>query len=206
MLKEYYKKFIDIVFASFLWVLFSFLGILITLGAATTAMFRVVFQVFKTDEPTNVFRLYLKSFKENFFLSTLVWLALVLLFIPVYLMYRYSLTSGETVFLVLSIVGFYQLLVFFIYFFPVCAVFKTKNSFIMIKNVLIIANTNLWNNFKVIGSLVFIMILVFFVHPVFLVLAMSFYGFLVAFHLNNIFKPFYLELGVNQEGEDNDIY
>lgn len=204
MLKEAYKNFIDIFYASLLWVLFSFLGVLITLGAATTAMFRVIFQVFRTKEPTNVSRLFLKSFKENFFVSTLVWLILVMLFASVFVMYRYSLASETTVFLVLSIVGFYQLAIFFIYFFPTLAVFKTKNLAQMIKNVLILANTSLWCNFKVLGSLAAVILLVIFVHPVFLVLSIGTYGFLVAFHLNQIFMAYYKQLHVFQEEEVND--
>ncbi len=201
MLKEYYKRFIDIAYACFLWVLFSFLGILITFGAASCAMFRVVFQTFKTKEPTNVMRLFSRSFKENLIISTLVWLILVALFIPLYLMYLYAVDSGKSVFLVLSIVGFYQLLVIFIFSFPLIAVFKTKNNLQMIKNILIMANSNLLTNIKLIGSLAFSVFLVLYVHQVLIVLAIPLYAFLIAFHLKKIIDPMIISINDDKKGD-----
>ncbi len=202
MLKEVYRKFTDIVYVNLLWILVSFLGLFVTVGAATTAMFSVTFQLLKKNEPTNVFSSYVKSFKANFVASTLVWLFLVLAFLPLYMMYNYGLNQDIPWLSVIAIVGFYQLLIFTLYIFPVMAVFKTTSILQLIKNVIIMANTNLWTNIKIIGSLAFVVLLVVMIHESMLLIGIGIYGILVSFHLNIIFKPIYAKLGVlDEEGE-----
>lgn len=198
MLKDNYKKAMDIVFVNFLWILTSLLGIFITLGAATTAMFKVIYKIINTKEPTSVFKEFYKSFKENFWFSTLVWLVLVALAAPLYFMYITALNNANDILLVLSIVGAYQLLIFFIYFFPINSLFKTEKNLTMIRNTLLMANTNLWTNLKVIGSLAFVIILVLFVHPAFLVVAIGIYGYLVSFHLRKLLSPYYQRFDNNE--------
>jgi|AntAceMinimDraft_17_1070374.scaffolds.fasta_scaffold09493_4 uncharacterized membrane protein YesL len=202
MLKDFYKKAMDVVFVNFLWIITSLLGIFLTLGAATSAMFSVMFKIINTDEPTSVLKEYWKSFKENFWFSTLVWLILVILAIPIYFMYIYSLNKGLDLLVILALVGAYQIIIFFIYFFPTLALFKTESKGQMLKNVLIMANKNLWTNFKVLGSLVFVIILVLYVHISFLVIAVGIYGFLVAFHLMKIFRPYLAQFEQNIEKEE----
>jgi uncharacterized membrane protein YesL len=202
MLKEVYRKFTDLILVNLLWILVSFLGLFVTVGAATTAMFSVTFQLLKQNEPTNVFSSYVKSFKVNFVASTLVWLFLVVCFIPLYMMYNYGLNQDTSWLVVVSIVGFYQLLIFTLYIFPVMAVFQTSSFFKLIQNVIIMANTNLWTNMKIIGSLAFVVVLVVFVHESMLLIGIGIYGILVSHHLNIIFKPIYAKLGVlDEEGE-----
>jgi len=180
----------DVVYANFLWILSCFIGIFFTLGASMTALFKVLFQIIRYDEPTSVFEEFKKSFKENFIFSTIIWLILVVLGIAIYLMYITALNNQENVLLVISIVGTYQWVVFFIYFFPMLALFKTDKPISMIKNVLIMSNISLWTNIKVIGSLAFVFLLVVFVHPIFLVIAIGLYGYLVSFHLIKKFDPY----------------
>jgi uncharacterized membrane protein YesL len=165
-------------------------------------MFSVLFKIINTDEPTSVMNEYWKSFKENFWFSTLVWLLLVVLGTPLYFMYIYALNNGLDILLVFAIAGAYQIIIFFVYFFPTIALFKTQSKGQMIKNVLIMANKNLWTNFKVLGSLAFVIILVLYVHISFLVIAVGIYGFLVAFHLLKVFRPFLAEFEKNNEEEE----
>lgn len=190
MLKELYKKAMDIVYVNFIWILVSFLGILLTLGAATTALFRVIFQVFKTKEPTNVFPLFIKSFKENFFISTLVYFCLIILGFSTYIMLSYAFLNDDFILMILGTFIGYEVLMFTICFFPTVALFKTKNAFELIKNVLLLSNYHLWTNIKILGSFVFVFLLVFYVHEAFIIVAVGVYGFLVAFHLQKIYNPY----------------
>ena len=116
-------------------------------------------------------------------------------------MYFSALNNGQDVLLVLAIVGSYQWIIFFIYVFPMMALFKTDKPITMIKNVLIMANTSLWTNIKVIGSLALPFILVVFVHPVFSVIAIGLYGFLVSFHLKQRFEPYLNQFENQTENE-----
>ena len=128
-MKELFRQFTDIVFVNLLWILTSFLGLLITLGAATTAMFRVTSQILKKNEPTNVFSLFVESFKENFWISTLVWVVLLVFAAPLFYMYHYALNQEAFILLLIAIIGVYQLLIVTIYVFPIIATFKTKNFY-----------------------------------------------------------------------------
>lgn len=190
MLKELYKKAMDIVYVNFIWILVSFLGILLTLGASTTALFRVIFQVFKTKEPTNVSKLFFASFKENFIQSTLVYLGLLIIGFATYLMLNYAFINNQVILLVLGIFIAYEVLMFSVYVFPVVAIFETKNNKDLIKNVMLLSNYHLWTNLKIIGSFVFVFLLIFYVHEAFIVVAVGIYGFLVAFHLRTLFTPY----------------
>lgn len=203
MLKELFKKFTDLVYVNFLWLLASFFGLLVTFGAATTAMFRVAAQVLKTKEPTSVFPLFIKSFKENFKESTLVWMLLIILGIPLYMMYHYSLNNDLVILLVLAIFGMYEWMIFTIYVFPVIANFKTKHIGQLIKNVLLMSNMNLWINIKLLGSLALVILLMF-IHISLLLIAVGLYGVIVSYHLKKVFHPYHVQLGEIEEGNDND--
>ncbi|MGE4320096.1 MAG: YesL family protein [Acholeplasmataceae bacterium] len=200
MLKEFYKNMTDIIFANFIWILVSFLGILITLGASTTALFRVVFQVFKTKEPTSVVQTFFKSFKENFWFSTLVYFGLLIIGASLYLMLNYAFTYDQPWLLVIGVVVGYQWLIFTIYFFPVLAVFKTKTKLDLIKNVLLLSNYHIWTNIKLIGSIVAVFFLIFYVHEVFILVAIALYAFMVSYFLKPIFDRYIWKL--DEEGSN----
>lgn len=202
MLKDTYKKSMDIVFVNFLWFLTSLLGVFITLGASTVALFHVMHKIMDYDEPTSVMKDYFKSFKENVVFSTLVWLALVILAVPLYFIYIYALEASNTIVLVLAIVGAYQLILFFIFFFPIMSIFQTKKKAQLITNTIIMSNTNIWTNIKVLGSLVFVVILVLYVHIVFLIVAPGVFGYFVYFHLRKVFAPHILKLTPKLENEE----
>lgn len=203
MIKELFRQFTDIVFVNLLWILTSFLGLLITCGAATTAMFRVTSQILKKNEPTNVLQLFIQSFKENFWISTLVWVVLLVFAAPLFYMYHYALNQETFILLLIGVVGAYQLLIMTIYIFPIIATFKTKNFYQLMKNTLIIANTNLWTNFKVIGSLAFLILIIFIIHESLILIGVGLYGVLVSFHLKKVFQPYLIQLGDQYEEEGN---
>ncbi|PKK87844.1 MAG: hypothetical protein CVV62_02525 [Tenericutes bacterium HGW-Tenericutes-7] len=202
-MKDFYKKLTDVIFVNLLWILGSFLGLLITMGASTTAMFRVTFQLLKKSEPTNVFHTFYKSFKENFVVSTLVWLTLVLLGFCLFMMYNYALHTDAPFLIVLAIVGGYQILIFTIYFFPVLAIFETKNVKQLIKNVLYLSNKNLWTNFKLLGSLAFVVLGIVFIHEMLILVLIGVYGVLISFHLKKVFDPYLRQFGEIDDEEGN---
>jgi uncharacterized membrane protein YesL len=191
----------DIVFANFLWIIASLLGIFITTGASLCGLYRVIFKIIRYDEPTSVYREFKEGFKENFWFGTLVWFAILIIAVPLYLMYINALNTNNDIILLIAIVGSYQLLIFFLYFFPTLALFKTDKPLTMIKNVLVMANTNIWVNIKIIGSFAFVGILVFYVSPAFLVIAIGLFGYLVGFHLHKVFVPHLLKFE-NLENEE----
>lgn len=203
MIKELYQKFTDIVYLNLLWLLASFLGLLLTFGASTTAMFRVASQILKSKEPTSVFPLFIQSLKENWKESTLVWLILVIVGIPIYMMYHYAINTDSPLLAVLAVVSFYEWMMVTIYIFPVIATFKTKNLTQLFKNVLLMANMNMWTNIKLLGSFALVLLLMF-IHSSLLLIAVGLYGVLVSYHLHKVFHPYKLALGVDEEGNEHD--
>jgi len=203
VIKELFKKFTDIVFLNILWLFASFLGLLITFGASTTAMFSVASQILKTKEPTSVFPLFIKSMKENWKESTLVWIILVIFGIPIYMMYHYALNTESAILAVFAVVAIYEWMMMTIYIFPVIATFKTKNIGHLFKNVMLMANMNLWTNIKLMGSFAMVLLLMF-IHSSLLLIAVGLYGVLVSYHLQKVFHPYKLALGVDEEGNEHD--
>lgn len=202
MIKETFRKLTDVIFNNILWFFISLFGLLITFGAATTAMFRVSNQILKSKEPTNVLPLFLSSFKENFKESTLVWLILVLFGVPIYVMYHYALSEGITWLLIIAIVASYQWILIFLYIFPTMAIFKTSSIFVLFKNVFLLANANLFVTFKVLGSLAFVLLLMM-IHSSLVLIAVGLYGLLVSFHIHKLLKP-YLNTFLKEEQEGNE--
>jgi uncharacterized membrane protein YesL len=90
-----------------------------------------------------------------------------------------------------------------IYIFPVIATFKTKNISHLFKNVMLMANMNLWTNIKLMGSFAMVLLLMF-IHSSLLLIAVGLYGVLVSYHLQKVFHPYKLALGVDEEGNEHD--
>jgi uncharacterized membrane protein YesL len=189
--KELFRNITNIIYVSLLWLFTSFLGILLTLGAATSALFRVSFQIYRTKEPTQVLKRFFRSFKENFWISSLCWLVILALGLPLYMLYNYALKQNDPLLMVMVIVSAYELIMFTLYVFPIIAIFKVKNPWQLFKNTILMANQNLWLNIKLLGSLAAVFLLIIFVHSAFILLAGGLYGMLITFHLRKVFAPYY---------------
>ena len=72
---ETLEKISNIVILNFLYILFSIP--IITIGASTTATYFVAMKIVQNEEGY-IFRTFIKSFKENFKISTIVWIMIML--------------------------------------------------------------------------------------------------------------------------------
>lgn len=200
--KDLFKKIMDVVFVNFLWVFTSLFTLFIFSGAAFCGVYRVLFKMLRYDEPTSVLKEFKLGFKQNLWFATLVWLSILILLVPLYFLYITSLQTGNEIYLVIVFLGLYQIVLFFLYFFPTLALFETDKPLTMIKNVFFLANQNLWRNFKILGGVAFAGLLVFMVHPVFLVIAIGLCCFLTSFHLYKPFLPYLIKLEPLNEEEE----
>ncbi len=206
-LKDFFRQFADTLYVHLLWVLVSFLGLLITFGASTTALFKVMFQIYKTEEPTYVSKLFFDTFKKEFVESTCVWLLILVFTAPLawMLIYAYQ-TPNDWLFLIGIVVG-YQLIMFFLFVFPVIAVFKSKSIISTIKNVIMMQNRNLLTNIKLLGSIVIFFAGMIWLHGSFILLLIPCYGFLVSFHLKSAFAPLIAQFTIKIKKEnDNELF
>lgn len=189
-MKDFFRKITDLIFASFLWFFVSLLGLLVTMGAATTAMFRVSFQVLKKDEPTNVLKEFFKTFKESFVESSIIWFIVVIIGSSLFFFLRYSFLTSNTILIIIGLSSAFELAIFTIYVFPIIATFESENIFMLIRNTFLISHRSLWLNIKLVGSLAFLVLLIFTISSFFIILIALVYGILIAFHL----KPYFEEI------------
>lgn len=203
-LKELYQKITETLYVHLLWLLVSFLGLFITFGAATTALSRVMFQIYKKDEPTSVFKLFFKSFKENFKVATGVWFIILLAGVPLYFMLYDALARDDFILIVIALVAAYQIVMFTIYSFPIIALFETKSFAALIKNIFLIQTRFLWTNIKILGGFGAIILMMLFFHESLLLTVCLSYGFITTFHMIPIFEPFIERLKPRYEGDIED--
>ncbi|MFA5719901.1 MAG: hypothetical protein WC939_02430, partial [Acholeplasmataceae bacterium] len=109
--------------------------------------------------------------------------------IPLFLSWHYALNNNIAWLIVVLLVCSYQWLIVFIYGFNTISLFKTKNFFVLLKNVFILGNTRLGTNLLIIGGLVFIAYLVS-VLSFFILLSPMLYSFIVTFQLRKTFQPY----------------
>ena len=132
--KEGYRFITDVILINLLWLLISGLGFFITFGAATTAMFSVTFKLLNTKKQVYVIKEFYESFRKNFIVSSIIWLLIIVLTIPLYLIYNYAQNTENVVILISVLFTALQLLLFSIYVFPIIAIFKTNSLGQLIKN------------------------------------------------------------------------
>src|SRR5690606_19560991 len=148
--------------------------------------------------------LFFETFKKDFIESTCVWLLILIFAAPLAWMLVYAFQKPNDWLMVIGIVIGYQLLMFTLYVFPVIAVFKSKSIISTIKNVLILQNSNLLTNLKLIGSLVIFVAGMMWLHGSFIFLLIPCYGFLVSFHLKSAFAPYIAQFKITIEEKEND--
>lgn len=99
---------------------------IVTIGASTTAMYYVALKLHK-DGDVCVAKQFFKSFKENFFQATVVWVVLAAAALILFMEGKWLVISGNSSSLVLSyaLVGIGLFAgVLFLYMFPVIAAFR----------------------------------------------------------------------------------
>ena len=140
---ETLEKISNIVILNFLYILFSIP--IITIGASTTATYFVAMKIVQNEEGY-IFRTFIKSFKENFKISTIVWIMIMLvggvLILDFHISNAISNSSISNIFkLILTMVSI--IIIFNItYVFPIICKFDNsiKNTII---NAILISIQNL---------------------------------------------------------------
>lgn len=113
-----------LILLNILWIVASLP--IVTIGASTTAMYYVALKLHK-DGDVSVAKQFFKSFKENFFQATVVWVVLAAAALILFMEGKWLVISGNSSSLVLSYalagIGLFAG-VLFLYMFPVIAAFR----------------------------------------------------------------------------------
>jgi len=183
------NKFIDCVFVSLLWVVFSVP--IITMGASTTALYYTVRKVIRYER-SGVWKEFLSSFKLNFKQSTIVW-AIVFLFYLIAMICLYGVYDSSDSVGVFSILLIYLMLtacvtVWAIYIFAYIARFVMTIAQI-IKNCAFIALANLFWSFIICVVFIVAFMIVFFV-PITVLMVPAYFMLICDLILARIFRKY----------------
>lgn len=119
-------KFFDIIILNLLWIICSIP--IITIGAATTAVYYVTLKLAR-DEEGSIVKGFFTSFKENFKQSTIIWIIMLVVGIPLgmdlyfFVLMRETFTQFQIWLTALVIVFVFIYLCVLIYVFPLQAKF-----------------------------------------------------------------------------------
>ncbi len=200
IIKDSFILLTDLVLLNFLWLVVSGLGIFLSAGAATTAMFSVSFKLVQSKKHTYIVKDFFDSFLKNLVPSTIAWGLILLISFPLYLIYNYSINTGNTVLMVSVFIAAFEVLIFTVYIFPIIARFEGKTVTLM-KNAILLGHIHFFTTFKVLGSLALVLLLVVRVNSFFLLVMVGIYAGLSTFHLKQIFNIYIQKI----VGEDNEL-
>lgn len=189
-IKEAWYLITDIILLNFLFLATTLIGIFITFGASSTALFSVMFKLLDRTRQTQVITEYFNDFKNNFIESTLSWLIVVVLSLLLFFNYNFGVNYNLEVFRYISIIIGFQLFITFLYLFPVISFFKSPNYLRLFLNSFLLANKHLLTTILVISSLIGSVFLVLYVSPAFILLTIGLYTISSAFQINKVFQKY----------------
>jgi len=196
--KDFYRDLMDVVFLNLIFLGTVLLGALITFGAAFKALFYVSCQIINRDKPNYVFKSFFKSFKESFWVSTIIWLITAMLGFLLFLIFRYAVDNNITVLLISVLVTLYLTVIYIIYLYAMLAIFKSESIFQLLKNAFIMAGVNVMTTIKLLLSLVFVIAL-FLLFSGTILFSIGLFGILAMFHLKKVFHPYVKQYEIHSE-------
>jgi len=196
----------EVIALGFLWTLFSVLGLGITMGASTTALYYVATKKVSKKEDDYLTKAFWNSFKENFVQSTIVFLILIAVSFVVWfnLILLPYLNLGGISFLIRLALFFVTAQLFFVtsVVFAVIARFE-MSVFNALKAAFALANRHL---LMTISNLILLLVILYlaFLSPVVLLFMMGIYGYFSSFFIVKMFRkinPDFDEVATNEDTE-----
>ena len=113
---------------------------IITIGTSITSMYYVALKMVR-DENSSVIKLFIKSFKENFKISTIVWTLMIVVLSVLFIDFKIvGLISSKGLSLILRVSSIMISIMFiflFTYVFPIIAKFESSIKNTIINSILI---------------------------------------------------------------------
>jgi len=197
----------DVIAMGFLWTIFSLLGLGITIGASTTALYYIATKKASGKDDEYIFSAFWKSFKENLIKSTIAFLTLILIGIVIW--FNLNLLSYiDMGWLNLPIrVALYfmliQLIFVTLYIFAVIARFE-MSILDALKAAGFMANRHVMmtlSNF----ILLFVIVYISFFAPIVLLFMMGIYGYFSSFLIVRIFRKHRPDFDMPNSSENSNL-
>lgn len=200
--KAQFSHMTNYVAVGLLWLGISALSLFLLTGAATTAAYKTTRLLIDRDRSVKTVSTFMRALQKEGPLSTVIFLFSALLFGGLFLVYNVAMNTNQEWVVVFVIISAIELAIFNLYVYPLIAVFEHPTWRALIKNTVLFAHRHLFTTFKLVGTVVFFVWLIVWVHPSLFVVALSLYFWMTAVHLEKVFSPYIKML---QEASNDEI-
>lgn len=164
-IKDGIKAYLDFIYVTLIWFVASFLGILLSLGSATLAFYKVISSLSNLKKQTYVVHTFLDEFKRHFFRRVLISGMVIIDVFGIVIAFQFAIVQNITWLIILLIVISYEFLIGMIYSLGITTLFKIKEDQSFIAIILILMHQNIWRNFQLLAPVIVLVFAFFYVHP-----------------------------------------
>lgn len=160
-----FRAFADLLLVSVLWFFGAFLGVLLTLGSATFAMYEVLNLLLDRQKHVPIIERFVNAYLRTLRLSVVLSIWVIGNGVGLFMLWNYVLSNDMIVGIILVMVYGYEFSLFMMYGLGFNTLFITPTVSMMLRNVFLAMHKNLWLNIQLLSP-VFIAVLAFlYVHP-----------------------------------------
>lgn len=160
-----FRAFADLLLVSVLWFFGAFLGVLLTLGSATFAMYEVLNLLLDRQKHVPIIERFVNAYLRTLRLSVVLSIWVIGNGVGLFMLWNYVLSNDMIVGIILVMVYGYEFSLFMMYWLGFNTLFITPTVSMMLRNVFLAMHKNLWLNIQLLSP-VFIAVLAFlYVHP-----------------------------------------
>ena len=164
-IKDGIKTYLDFIYVTLLWFVASFLGILLSLGSATLALYKVLASLSNIKKQTYILSTFFDEFKRQVFKRMLLSLLFIIDIFGLIIAFQYAIQNNRLWLIVLLCIISYEIIIGVIYTLGVFTLFEIKKDQSYITVIFILMHQNLWRNIQLLAPIIILLFGFFYVHP-----------------------------------------
>lgn len=172
-LKDALKIYLDFIYVTLLWFVASFLGILLSLGSATLAFYRVMASLSQPKKQTYIFPTFITEFKQKIVKRILFTLLFYVDLFGFFVLFQIAINRNITVLIIALSILLYECVIGMIYYLGLNALFVLKPGQSLISIVFLAMHQNIWRNLQLLSPLFIMVFAFFYVHPTTVIFLLS---------------------------------
>lgn len=172
-LKDALKVYLDFIYVTLLWFVASFLGILLSLGSATLAFYRVMASLSQPKKQTYIFTTFMTEFKQKIVKRMLFTMLFFVNILGIFVLFQWAIVENMTFLLVILIFLVYEFSMGIMYYLGLNALFSLDPDQSLLSIVFIAMHQNLWRNLQLISPVLIMVFAFFYVHPASVIFLLS---------------------------------
>lgn len=164
-IKDGIKTYLDFIYVTLLWFVASFLGILLSLGSATLALYKVLASLSNIKKQTYILSTFFDEFKRQVFKRMMISLLFIIDIFGLIIAFQYAIQNNRLWLIVLLCIISYEIIIGVIYTLGVFTLFEIKKDQSYITVIFILMHQNLWRNIQLLAPIIILLFGFFYVHP-----------------------------------------